>query len=276
VGVLLAATHCGGERIALGDGPVEALTATGTRRDPDAGVTSGGGLAGSGGAADASVPGGLGGLGGLGGAGGAEADGATPLAACLLGGVPAEEVLWIGDSWFTLPAELQRTLVVESARDAGLIASTDDYPSRAAAASSLSMIVEQYRSQRAGGPAPQVLIMDGGTWDTLRANGSAESVSQVLLGFEAFLAEVASDGTVGHVVYMLMPELPAIAGVNELRPGLLAACEQSAVPCHFLDLQPIWDGHPEYTADGIQASEEGAARIAEEIWKIAGAACPRP
>ncbi len=31
------------------------------------------------------------------------------------------------------------------------------------------------------------------------------------------------------------------------------ACADSTVPCHFLDLQPLWTGHPEYTAsDGVQ------------------------
>jgi hypothetical protein len=39
------------------------------------------------------------------------------------------------------------------------------------------------------------------------------------------------------------------------------------VPCHFLDLQPRWAGHPEYS-DGIQASSAGASVIADSIWSI--------
>jgi hypothetical protein len=50
------------------------------------------------------------------------------------------------------------------------------------------------------------------------------------------------------------------------------SCEQSAVPCHFLDLEPLWQGHPEYTA-GIQASEAGAIVIADEIWAIMEGNC---
>jgi hypothetical protein len=49
----------------------------------------------------------------------------------------------------------------------------------------------------------------------------------------------------------------------------MAACEASVVPCHFLDLQPLWQGRSELTApDGIQPSELGAMLIGSEIWSI--------
>jgi len=55
--------------------------------------------------------------------------------------------------------------------------------------------------------------------------------------------------------------------VAKLRPLLRDACEESAVPCHFLDLDPIWQ--PEYTGDtAIQASDAGGVAIAEAIWDI--------
>lgn len=288
VSALSATTHCGGEFIALGDGPVDISTALGTS-DGDAGMGVGGqqGTArGGGGGGDAA--GAIGGGNSVGGSAGSigDSNGDTGIAGadsafdagsangtCMLEGVPAAEVLWIGDSWFTMPDELQRKLVVASARSAGVIGETADYPSRAAAATPLSAIVEQYRSQRAIGPAPRVLIMDGGTWDTIQASGSDESVAAVQLEFEAFLGELASDGSVENLIYMLMPELPTIPGVAALRPGLMAACERSPVPCHFLDLEPLWEGHPEYTASGIQASEAGAAVIAEQTWNILQGGC---
>jgi hypothetical protein len=66
-----------------------------------------------------------------------------------------------------------------------------------------------------------------------------------------------------------MPELPTIPGVATMRPLFEQACAESVVPCHFLDLQPLWLGHPEYTApDGIQSSEAGARVIADSIWAI--------
>jgi hypothetical protein len=128
-------------------------------------------------------------------------------------------------------------------------------------------IVAQYEAQQASGQPVKVLLMNGGTWDTILAQGDDASVASVVATFEQFLSKVASDGTVEHIVYFLQPELPTIPGVAKLRPLLRDACEGSAVPCHFLDLDPIWQ--PEYTGVGaIQASEAGGMAIAEAIWDI--------
>jgi hypothetical protein len=98
----------------------------------------------------------------------------------------------------------------------------------------------------------------------------SRALTRTVDAFEQFLGEVARDGTVENIIYFLVPELPTIAGVAALRPGLLQACEASLVPCHFLDLQPLWKGHSEYMApeNGIQASEAGARVIADSIWAI--------
>jgi hypothetical protein len=54
-------------------------------------------------------------------------------------------------------------------------------------------------------------------------------------------------------------------------------CAGSTVPCHFLDFQRLWNGHPEYTAsDGIQASVAGATVIADNIWAIMQEYCIAP
>jgi hypothetical protein len=45
------------------------------------------------------------------------------------------------------------------------------------------------------------------------------------------------------------------------------ACEASAVPCYFLDLQPFFTGHPEYV-DGIQATDAGAVVQGDAIWNV--------
>jgi hypothetical protein len=85
---------------------------------------------------------------------------------------------------------------------------------------------------------------------------------------------VAGDGTVEHVIYFLPAELASIPGVAALRPLLQQACAGSAVPCHFLDLQPLWAGHPDYTAsDGLLPSDSGGQAIAEAIWAIMQGSC---
>lgn len=192
---------------------------------------------------------------------------------CTSGGVAADEVVWIGDSWLKIPG-VQQTRVEELARQAGALQADEEYVSLATEASDLAAVVRQYETRKAGLP-PKVLIMDGGTWDTIFPSGSEDPVPRVVADFIDFLALVESDGSVQHIIYMLVPELPTIPGVAELRPGLLDACNDSAVPCHFLDLQPLWEGNPDYTSmpDGIQASVQGATVIADEIWSIMQREC---
>jgi len=185
----------------------------------------------------------------------------------------ANEVLWIGDSWIQSPGT-QHTRVRDLARNAEAIAPNEDYFNLALAASSMADVAKQYDTREAGATKVKVLLMDGGTWDPIAAQMSGGSaavpaaIERSLSAFQQFLAKVASDGTVEHIVYFLVPELATVPGVANMRPRLQQACADSSVPCHFIDLQPHWVGHPEYTAsDGIQSSEAGAIVIANLIWQ---------
>ncbi len=189
---------------------------------------------------------------------------------CTRGQVNADEVLWIGDSWILFPGS-QRTRVRDLARTAGALGPSEDYVNGAVAASTMADIANQYATREAGAIKVKVVLMDGGTWDTLVANGSDASVTSAAGAFSQFLGRVAADGTVEHVIYFLTPELPAIPGVAALRPRVQQACAQSAVPCHFVDLQPLWAGHPEYTdpaTGGILPSEAGAVVLGDALWAI--------
>jgi hypothetical protein len=184
--------------------------------------------------------------------------------------VAANEVLWIGDSW-VLVTGTQHTRVRDLARASNAIGPSDDYVIGAAPAATMAAIANQYSTQEAGPIKVKVVIMDGGTWDTLVGNGSDASVSGAASAFEQFLAQVASDGTVQHVVYFLTPELPGIPGVAALRPLVQQACTESTVRCHFIDLTPIWSGHSDYTVTtaGIPVpSEAGSEVIADAIWAV--------
>jgi hypothetical protein len=230
----LTLQSCGGEHIRLGDGPlVEAAAGQGA---------SGAGT-------------------GIGGGGD-----------CVPEPVLAGEVLWIGDTWVLIPGT-QHTRVRDLARAAGALGPNEDYVNRAAPATDMAAIAKQYQTQQGGATKVKVLLMDGGTWDPIAAQMMnapiAPAIDSAIDEFEQFLARTASDGTVKDIVYFLVPELPTHPGVAAMRPRLQQACAESLVPCHFLDLQPLWLGHPEYTAaDGIQSSEAGARVIAESIWAI--------
>ena len=203
-----------------------------------------------------------------------------------LGGVPSDgggtcahaetsaaAVVWLGDSWILIPGN-QVTGVRELARTTHAIGPNDAYTIDAAAAATMAAIVSQYITQQASGTPAQVLIMDGGTWDTLTANGSSASVNTVVTTFGQFLGKVAGDGTVQHIIYFLQPD--SVAGVPALRAPLQQACRTSTVPCHFLNLQDTWSVHPEYI-DGSSPvpvpTTAGGAAIANAIWAIMQANC---
>jgi hypothetical protein len=200
-------------------------------------------------------------------------EGVDGSAACPHAEVAADEVVWIGDSWILIPGN-QHTDVRDLARAAGAIGPSDDYAIDAVAASTMAAVANQYVTAEAGATKVKVVIMDGGTWDTITANGSSASVTSAENGFGQFLTTVAADGTVQHIIYVLPPELPNIPGVAALRAPLVQACAQSTVPCHFLDAQQLWAGHPEYTAsDGIFPTTAGATAVADAIWAIMQTSC---
>lgn len=191
---------------------------------------------------------------------------------CTHAQVNANEVLWIGDSWILMPGS-QVTRVRDRARDAGAIGPSDDYVNAAAPATTMSAIANQYATREMGATKVKVLIMDGGTWDTIVANMSGASISAAAMSagtaFDQLLALIASDGTVEDIIYFLTPELGGIPGVATLRPLVKQSCEGSTIRCHFLDLQPLWAGHSDYTAPGDTfASEMGAQVLADAIWGI--------
>ena len=188
--------------------------------------------------------------------------------------VNANEVLWIGDSWILVTGS-QHTRVRDLARAAGTIGPNDDYVVRAVAASGLAAIANQYAMQEAGPTKVKVIVMDGGTWDTILANGSDASVNDVIARFGQFLDQVASDGTVQHIIYFLTPAIAAIPGAAALSAPLQQLCGASSVPCHFIDLWTIWSVHPEYTDAnlGFLPTEEGSQAVADAIWAVAQQGC---
>ncbi len=200
--------------------------------------------------------------------GDASTDGSDANSACPHAQVGGAEVLWIGDSWVTT-AEAQH--VRDLARAAGAIGPNDDYAVSAAPGTTMVQIAEQYNTYERSTNV-KVLIMDGGGWDTILSGGSDASVTSVGQNFTLHLATVANNGTVQDVIYFLYPELSGIPGVAALRPVMQQACAASTVPCYFLDLNPLWAGHPEYTdstlSSNLLPSDAGAQVIADNIWDI--------
>jgi hypothetical protein len=197
---------------------------------------------------------------------------------CPHGQVLQDELLWIGDSWVESP-DTQRWYIRDRERELGNLGASEDYESRAAAAASMKAVAKQYADREAEPSRPKlkVLLMDGATWDPLDAQTRGTSIDDAataaIADFRQFLADVATDGTVEHIVYFLVPPLAPIPKVEDMQPDLEAACNESEVPCHFLYLKEAWTGHPEFTQMALQASPAGGTKIGEEIWKIMQAEC---
>jgi uncharacterized protein YndB with AHSA1/START domain len=63
--------------------------------------------------------------------------------------------------------------------------------------------------------------------------------------------------------------------MDALRPLIEDACEKSPVPCHFLDLRPVFEGrYDEFVqADGLNPTAAGSQATADAIWAILQELC---
>jgi hypothetical protein len=104
------------------------------------------------------------------------------------------------------------------------------------------------------------------------------------------LIKTGADAGIGDVIYIYYPRIPgSLLGIYATSPNEIldyslpmarAMCDQTEADtngkmrCHFLDLQPIFDGHPDWFADdGIHENSTGSAVIAREVVKIMKDAC---
>jgi Cellulose binding domain len=182
--------------------------------------------------------------------------------------ISANQVLWIGDSWVVIPGN-QHTQARDLARTAGVIGPNDDFTIDAVSGSPISAIVNQYNTQEASSVKPKLIVMDGGGIDLI-GNVNQTTLNNVVNTFKQFLTKVKSDGTVKYIIYYLYPEIPATPGVADaLRPVMTQACSASAVPCYFLDLQPVIGGLPTYLgSDNIHPTAQAATLMGNAIWNI--------
>jgi hypothetical protein len=114
-------------------------------------------------------------------------------------------------------------------------------------------------------------------------------VAAALDGAQKLIDTGASAG-IEDVIYVYYPRIPgSLLGIfatspNEILeyavPRARALCEGAearsagALRCHFLDLQPIFEGHPEWFADdGIHENAAGSAEIARAVVALMQAEC---
>jgi hypothetical protein len=208
-----------------------------------------------------------------------------PAVSCVPSNLAPSDVLILGDVLIELSIFTQQ--LEQAASTAGLLASGEHYRNNAMAVSSLlasgaRSFDSQYTSARSDGPA-RVIIMDGGATDVLTGQCAGmltpdcPAAQAAVSGAEQLFARFAKDG-VEHVVYFFYGDPvgnPTLKdGLDLMRPLLQNACGRSAVPCHWLDLRPVFAGHPEYVgSDGLVFTDAGASAAAAATFSFMQKQC---
>jgi hypothetical protein len=241
-------------------------SATGGTASSGAAGTASGGATGSGG-----VSGGGGASGGQ--SSGGAASGGAASGDCVKGQTKGNQVAVIGESF--IAASHGITKQIESdAKAAGSLAQGESYVDKSVSGKLLSgtdpdAIPAQYAKAKQGG-AIKYVLMDGGGNDCLQANNGDAALAAAQTLFQT----MATD-KVEKVQYFFYPDpLGSFASgtlktcLDALRPKMKALCDGLTAPkCYWLDLRPVWNGHSEYTSDGIHPTPAGDKVTGDAIWE---------
>lgn len=280
-GVTGAAGSAGSSVAAAGSGGAAGWT----EEDSDAGVievTAGSGGA-SGGGSNAS------------GSGGTDVPASGPKPRCK---TKPSQVAIIGDSYINYTAH---TFPQDLEREVGETWRMYAVPGTAMATGGIAGLIPPQLDQALAADDDIVaVIMDGGGNDILIPaitwpNGGQCKESEisatlnvcqniVATAFEAAekLLQKAADAGIRDTVYFFYPHIPG-GGLGGAHPNVILDyslpkakdfCDsavtktQGKLRCHFIDLVPVFDGHPEWFADdGIHENSQGSAVLAKEITK---------
>jgi hypothetical protein len=199
--------------------------------------------------------------------------------------VTANEVLLIGDSFFATGHRIAAFLE-ELARQSGALLPGARYRDNSSlVGNTLALVGAGIEAQYVGARAEssvRAVIMNGGGADVLIGSCDELTSDCPLLveaadAARALLARMAAEG-VEHVVYAFYPHPvdPELrAEIDALRPLIEGVCEASPVPCHWVDLRPVFEGkYDRYVeADGINPTPEGAQAAALAIGETMERAC---
>jgi hypothetical protein len=236
---------------------------------------TGGGNGGSGGAGPmggtAGGPGGAGGKGGTGGSAGVMGTGGgAGSGACAKGPTPGKSVAVIGESF--IAASHQITQQIESrAKTAGSLAQSEHYVDNSVSGTTLAnnQIPSQYTKAVQSSGTIKYVLMDGGGNDCLINNNGAAALTAATTLFQT----MAQNHT-EKIVYFFYPDpigsnfTSLKTCLDSLRPQMKALCDGLTSPkCYWIDLRETWNGHPEYTSDGIHPTAAGSQATGNRIWE---------
>lgn len=200
--------------------------------------------------------------------------------------IPSDQLVVLGDSLIELSG--MTGFLEELARADGALGPEQSYRDQASATTSFLAqnafsISSQYQAASEQGPV-RGIVMNGGATDMMQAGcsdpptGDCSLIVNAMAGAQAMLDKMANDGVEAliYAFYANPVNNPGLeARLDLLRPLMQTACEESRVPCHFIDLRAAFEGHyDEYVGpDGIVFSEQGARAAAQQIYGVMRDSC---
>jgi len=215
------------------------------------------------------------------------------------------QVVVLGDSYVNW---ISHTFPADLAREAGVTYRMYAVGATAMASGGLGLIPPQFDQAVAADPNIIAVVMDGGGNDILVPDTvqfpqggeckqsltspmilDCQKIVQLAVDKAVELMNTAADKGVKDVVYFFYPHVPEGTLVGGAHPNAIldyalplvkATCDGAyartggRMTCHFLDLIPVFNGHPDWFAfTDIHPTPVGSAAMAKEVWAIMKNAC---
>jgi hypothetical protein len=123
--------------------------------------------------------------------------------------------------------------------------------------------------------------MNGGGNDCWQG-GKESDRTNALNAAKQLFTDMSGKG-VEKLVYFFYPDpigsqfADLTACLNLLRPAMKKLCDEQGAPkCYWVDLRDTWNGHSEYTSDGIHVAGPGNAPTAKAIFDSMQKNCVAP
>jgi len=240
----------------------------------------GAGMGGRGGDSSGGAGSGAGGREAGGGAGmGAGASGGTGGGTCARGMTKGSEVAVIGESFIAATHGITQE-IEKKAKAAGSLAENEHYVDNSVSGTTLAndQIPSQYTKAVMSSGTIKYVLMDGGGNDCLLNNNGDAALTAATSLFQT----MAQNDT-EKVLYFFYPDpigsnFDSLKScLDALRPKMKALCDGLTAPkCYWLDLRDVWNGHNEYTSDGIHPTTAGSNATGDAVWEAMQANCVAP
>jgi hypothetical protein len=196
---------------------------------------------------------------------------------CQVGTTRGRDVAVIGDSFIAMTHGITRQ-IESRAKAAGSLPQSEQYVDNSVSGSTLAgsnQIPSQYTRAVQSSGTIKFVLMDGGGNDCLINNNADAAYSAA----QSLFQTMAQNGT-EKIVYFFYPEpvgsqyASLKTCLDGLRPRMKALCDGLTSPkCYWLDLRSLWNGHPEYTSDGIHPTDAGSRVTGDAVWDTMRANC---